>query len=625
MKKFILTALAFIACGNMFAQTDGARLLDKRKINQDYPHGQLPYAMGVHNIQTMRANRERPDLSDGFGWTYNHAPNLAYWNGTFYYHYLSDPHGEHIPSSQTLLQTSRDGYTWAKPMVLFPPYRIPNGFSKQGSDLVAQDIDAVMHQRMGFYVTKDESKLLSLGYYGICLAAKGDSPLDGNGIGRVVREINRDGSFGPIYFIRINHEWNESTVKYPFYKRSKDKAFVAACDELLADPLMMQQWTEEADRNDPLVPIKDANGFNNANLKGFNYTTLPDGRLMSVFKNGVYAISSDKGHTWTPHQRITNIITGSAKCWIQQMSDGTYALVYNPTYYRYPMAVATSSDGMNWDNLRNVHGEVTPMRYSGNEKSWGPQYLRGIMPGNGTPPDGNMWLAYSVNKEDMWAMRVTAPLLDAEVNHVNEDLTQYDRLSQLDRWNIYSPLWAPVSIEQVALPGQESNQRTSVLRLADWDPYDYAKAERFFPESEVITVEFSVIPVQNNTGALCVELQNSENYAATRVTFDADGRIRLKRNYKSADLGAYEPGQTYTIKLEANAKTQQVAASVNGKRPSNNTLYGQVDNFSKVVFRTGELIRDLNVDTDPFGEWVAPEISTPVDPALFYVLSVKTQ
>ena len=619
MKKILLTALSLLALEGAFAQEDPVRLLDRRKVNQDYPHGQMPYVMGVHNIQTMRANRERPELGDGFGWTYNHAANLAYWNGTFYYHYLSNPHGEHIPSSQTLLQTSRDGYTWLKPMVLFPPYRIPDGFSKQGSELVAQDVDAVMHQRMGFYVTKDGSKLLTLGYYGICLDKKADSPLDGNGIGRVVREIYRDGSFGPIHFIRINHEWNESTVAYPFYKSSRDKAFVAACDELLADPLMMQQWVEEADRDDPLIPIK------NPSLKGFNYTTLPDGRLMAVYKNGVYTISSDKGHSWTPPYRIADIITGSAKCWIQQMSDGTYVLVYNPTYYRYPMALASSKDGMNWDNLRIVHGEATSMRYYGNEKSWGPQYLRGIMPGNGTPPDGNMWLAYSVNKEDMWAMRVTAPLLDKETEPVDEDLSKYSHISQLDRWNIYSPLWAPVSMVQVALPGQTSSERTSVLRLADWDPYDYAKAERFFPESEVVTVEFSVIPVQNNAGSLCVELQNSENYAATRLSFDPDGRIRLKRNYKYADLGAYEPGQPYDIKLEANAHTQQVAASVNGQRPSNSTLYGQVDNFSKIVFRTGELIRDLNVDLDPFGKWIAPEISVPVDHALFYVLSVKAQ
>ena len=612
MKKLILTALSLFTLSGAFAQNDVVRLLDPFKVNQDYTHGELPYAVGVHNIQTMRANRTHPELGDGFGWTYNHAANLAYWNGTFYYHYLSNPHGEHIPSSQTLLQSSTNGYDWEMPEVLFPPYRIPEGFSKQGSDLVAHNVDAVMHQRMGFYVTKDGSKLLALGYYGICLAEKGDSPLDGNGIGRVVREINKDGSFGPIYFIRINHEWNENTVDYPFYKKSRDRAFVKACDELLADPLMMQQWVEEADRDDPLIPI------HNPGLKGFNYITLSDGRLLAVYKSGLYTISADGGRSWTDHKKIENIITGTAKCWMQQMSDGTYALVYNPTYFRWPMALASSTDGFNWDHLLNVHGEVSPMRFSGNEKSWGPQYLRGIMPGNGVVPDGNMWLAYSVNKEDMWIMRVTAPLQAEAASHANENISQYNDLADLDRWNIYSPLWAPVTIEKAP-------NGVNALRLADKDPYDYAKAEHFFPESEVVTVEFTVIPEQNNTGALCVELQNSENYAGTRVSFDADGMIRLKRGYKYSDLGTYEPGKSYTIQLIANAKDQTVSATVNGGRPVRNILYGQVDNFCKVVFRTGELFRILNVDIPAYGEWVLPGGDDPVDSAAYYVLSLKTK
>ena len=616
MKKTILTGILIAASLGTFAQSNEVRLLDRTLINQDYAHGQLPYAIGVHNIQTMRANRSHPEWSDGFGWTYNHAANLAYWNNTFFFHYLSDPVSEHVPSSQTFLQTSKDGYTWTMPQTLFPPYRVPDGYTKEGFSEVAKDMDAVMHQRMGFYVTKAGDRLLALGYYGICMNHR-DKPLDGNGIGRVVREIYRDGTFGPIYFIRYNHEWNESTTIYPLYTRSRDRGFVQACDELVADPLMMQQWVEEADRNDPLIPIPDPE------LKGFNYYTLEDGRKVALYKAGQYTISADGGKTWTPKRKVTDLFTGTAKSWGQNTSDGRFAMVYNPTFFRYPMAVVTSSDGLNFDHMLNVHGEVSPLRFSGLEKSLGPQYLRGIMPGNGTPPDGNMWLAYSVNKEDMWAMRVTSPLLDKEVKHIDEDLTQYNRLSQLDRWNIYSPLWAPVSIQP--MPGQDRSQRTNVLRLADWDPYDYAKAERFFPESEIVTAEFTVIPVQNHTGSLCIELQNSENYAGTRVSFDPDGRIRVKRNYKYADLGAYEPGEKYDIRIEANAKTQQVSVSVNGKRPSVSTLYGQVDNFSKIVFRTGQLNRLLNVDVDPFGEWVAPEMSEPIEAASYYLLSLKTK
>src|SRR5215212_4424292 len=46
--------------------------------------GRLRPAIGTENVQVFRANRTRPDMADGFGWTYNHAPMLAYWNGKFY-------------------------------------------------------------------------------------------------------------------------------------------------------------------------------------------------------------------------------------------------------------------------------------------------------------------------------------------------------------------------------------------------------------------------------------------------------------------------------------------------------------------------------------------------------------
>ncbi|MCD8186946.1 MAG: glycoside hydrolase [Rikenellaceae bacterium] len=611
MKKLILIALTLLVCRIGFAQPGEVRLLDPRKINQDYTHGQLPYAIGVHNIQTMRANRERPDLADGFGWTYNHAANLAYWNDTFFFHYLSDPHGEHIPSSQTLLMTSKDGYTWERPMVLFPPYRVPDGYTKEGFTEVAQGLDAIMHQRMGFYVTKDGSRLLALGYYGICMNPT-DKPLDGNGIGRVVREIYQDGSFGPIYFIRINHGWSEATVDYPFYKRSKDKAFVAACEELLSDPLMMQQWVEEADRDDPLIPIK------NPNLKGFNYTTLPDGRILALYKNGFYTISTDQGYTWSNPVKIENLITGSAKSWVQQAADGTYAMVYNPTFFRWPMALVTSTDGLNWNHMLNVHGEVSPMRYSGLEKSWGPQYLRGIMPGNGIVPDGNIWLAYSVNKEDMWSMRITVPIQDKASVHADENLSRYNHLSELNRWNVYSPLWAPVSIQKA--PNGEN-----ALRLADWDPYDYAKAEYFFPDSPVVTAEFSVIPNQNDTGELCIELQNAENYAGTRIVFDRQGMIRLKRGYKFSDLDPYEPGKQYDIMLSADARSQQVTVSVNGGRQVRNVMYGQTDRFCKIVFRTGVDFNVPMVEIMADEEWILPGAGEPQNMAAFYLLSLKTK
>src|SRR5581483_2227455 len=104
-----LLLLGSVAAANA-QQQDTVRYTGSILVNVDYHNGQLSPAVGVHNVQVMRANREHPDSSNGMGWTYNHAPMLTYWNNTWYLEYLSCPVGEHVPPGRTLLMTSKDGY-----------------------------------------------------------------------------------------------------------------------------------------------------------------------------------------------------------------------------------------------------------------------------------------------------------------------------------------------------------------------------------------------------------------------------------------------------------------------------------------------------------------------------------
>lgn len=608
-KVFILLTVVAIAPVTLLCQETPLRYDLNQMVNIDYSHGQLPSTIGVHNIQIMRANREHPEFAEGYGWTYNHAAMIAYWNNTFYVNYLSDPVGEHIAPGQTYLQTSKDGYHWEFPTVLFSPYRIPDGTTKEGVEGVAKDMDAVMHQRMGFYVSKKSNRLFALGFYGICLNMD-DKPNDGNGIGRVIREIRKDGSFGDVYFIRYNHGWNEKNTSYPFYKNSRDKGFVEACEKILSDPLITLQWVEEADRDDPVIPKMNDRG------KAFCYYTLPDGRIIGMWKSGLSGVSSDGGYTWAT-AKSKGLYTGSAKMWGQRTSDGLYAQVFNPSVYRWPMALSVSRDGLFYDNLSLVHGVISPMRYGGNEKSHGPQYLRGIMPGNGVVPDGNMWLAYSVNKEDIWIARVTVPILSNASDPVDEDLSKYDDISQLSRWNIYSPVWAPVSM------GRAQNGRNA-LKLSDRDRYDYAMVEHLFPESENFAIEFSLIPGQDDHGLLNVELQNEKSNAAIRICFDPDGMIRSKRNYKYEDVIPFTAGETYDIRIEVNTLNQACTVSVNGKEVEHN-FYAPMKSFSKIVFRTGEVFRTPTPDTPALQDFDLENAGLPVEEAIYYILNLKSE
>lgn len=599
------------ACFTTAAQSqDTIRYVGKTLSNVDYHHGQLRSAVGVHNIQVVRANREKPEPAYSFGWTYNHAPMLAYWNDTFYLNYLSDPVGEHIPPSQTLLLTSKDGKSWSEPSILFPPYKVPDGTRKEGHPGVAKDLYAVMHQRMGFFVS-EKDRLLTLGYYGIAMDAK-DGPNDGNGIGRVVREIYADGSCGPIYFIRYNSGWDQKNTDYPFYKKSKDKGFVKACDELLSKPLMMQQWVEEADRDDPLIPLKDQ-------YKAFSYYHLPDGRVVGLWKHALTSISNDGGKTWEYNPtRAPGFVNSNAKIWGQRTSDGRYATIYNPSEFRWPLAISTSDDGLVYKDLLLVQGDISPMRYGGNYKSYGPQYVRGILEGNGTPPDGDLWVTYSMNKEDMWVASIPVPVTDKVKEHVDELFEQMPSGKELENWNIYSAQWAPVSIE-------EMTDGTKALALKDWDRYDYAKAERIIPASKQLAVEFSVIPAQNNKGMLHIEFQNGEGNPSVRLIFDSDSLFKNKAGYRLSSMISYDAGKKYDIRVELDTDKRTYHVYVNGKKEATRIFFAPAHSIERVVFRTGEVRRFPNEDTPTDQSFDLENPGEPVERAEFYITSLKTE
>jgi hypothetical protein len=603
-KHRILCALLLLSLG-LQAQ-DYMHYTGKTIVNVDYHHGFLTPAVGVHNIQTLRANRKYPDRSDGFGWTYNHAPMLAYWHGTFYLQYLSNAIGEHVPPGQVLLQTSDDGYHWTKPTLLFPPYDVPDGYSKNGKGTPAQNLKTVVHQRVGFF-TSSSGRLLTMGFYGVCLG-DGDGPNDGNGIGRVIREIRADGSFGPIYFIRYNHSFNETNTTYPFYKKSKDKGFVAACDELLNSPLYMMQWVEEADRNDPLIPLKK-------DYKAFSYYHLNDGRVVGLWKNGLTSVSSDEGRTWAEVRRAPGVVTGNAKTWGQRLSDGLFATVYDPSEFRWPLAISLSDDGLEYTNLWLVHGDITPLRYQGAEKSRGPQYVRGILENNGTPPDNNLWVTYSMNKEDLWVSKIPVPVTNKALRHADDVFNELPEGKELDSWNIYSPLQAPVAIEK------QDGKR--LLALKDRDLFDYAKAEKMIPESKELHVSFAVQALQNDRGNLQIEFQNANGQACSRIIFDADGVLRLKTNYKYTSLLHYEPGKRYDFDIHLSTATRSLTVKVNGKTTTR-LFFAPVESVGRIVFRTGDVAEIPTANTPYTSQADLPLADEEEPPAAYFIEYLKT-
>lgn len=602
----VFTFLGF--CPALLMGQDTVHYSGSTLSNVDYHHGQLTPAVGVHNIQVFRANREHPELAGGHNWTYNHQPMLAYWNNTFYLEFLSNPVGEHIPPGKTLMLTSKDGYNWSPPAVIFPPYQIPDGTRKKDYPGVAKDLYAVMHQRVGFYVTKDK-RLLAMGYYGIVMDAK-DDPNDGQGIGRVIREIYKNGEYGPIYFIRNNSSWDKTKSAYPFYTNSKDKGFVKACDELLAQPLMMQQWVEEADRNDPLIPLKRS-------IKAFSFYHLADGRVVGLWKHALTSISKDGGRTWLFNPlRAPGFVNSNAKIWGQRTADNRFATIYNPSEFRWPLAVSTSDDGLDYKDLLLVNGEITPMRYGGNFKSYGPQYVRGILEGHGRPNDENMWVTYSMNKEDIWVAAIPVPVTAKVSGPVNEVFTEMKTGEELKYWNLFSPLQAPVKIERLA-------DGTKVLALHDHDKFDYAKAERVIEAAKQVEVEFTVIAGQADKGLLHVEFTDGKGQPGVRLVFDADSLLKTKAGYRYSGITKYEKDKACTVQISLNVSTRSYELSINGQKKGTKLFFAPLSDIRRVVFRTGEVRRFPDADTETDQDFDLKDAGEIVPESVFYIKSFK--
>jgi len=606
-KNFKLLLLISVLFAFKVQAQDTVHYTGSTLVNVDYHHGQLSPAVGVHNIQVFRANREHPEKADGFGFTYNHAPMLAYWNSTFYVEYLSDKVGESVPPGQTLLITSKDGNTWSKPIVIFPQYKIPDGTTKEGHPGVAKDLYAVMHQRMGFYTSKKSHRLLALAFYGICLDPH-DDPNDGKGIGRVVREILSDGKYGPIYFIHYNPAWNEKNTSFPYYTSSKDKGFVDACNELMATPLMMMQWVEETDRKDPLIPL-------HKDYKAFNFYHLPDGRVVGLWKNALTSISKDEGKTWGAVTRAPKFVNSNAKIWGQKTSDGKYATVYDPSEYRWPEGISVSNDGLNYTNLLLLQGEITTMRYGGNYKSYGPQYLRGIDEGNGVVPGGDMWLTYSMNKEDIWVASVPVPITDKAGKQASDVFDDIPAGKELREWNINSPLWAPVSIQTINGAKQ--------LALQDWDPFDFAKAERIIPASKKLTAEFT-LSAKDLNGLLHIEFQDARGATGIRLTLDT-GRLTAKAGARYKNSIKYKAGQEYKFKVTLNTDTRTYTVNIDGKNEITALFFAPLESVSRIVFKTGDTSLFPNPNTPADQDFDMPRAGEEDVPAAFYIKNLITK
>jgi hypothetical protein len=214
-----------------------------------------------------------------------------------------------------------------------------------------------------------------------------------------------------------------------------------------------------------------------------------------------------------------------------------------------------------------------------------------------------------MNKEDMWVSKIPIPVRDKQTNHINEN---FSNAAYFNNWNIYSPLWCKVGLEN------------NVLVLHDSDPFDYAKAERVFPGEKKVAVEFSVTASQDNYGLLHVELADAKGTPCLRLLLDSSGSVLTKQGYRNKSLGKYKAGEKLVIRIELNTSTRFYTVSINGGNPANNLCFAPVASVERIIFRTGEVRRFPDADTPTDQDYDLHDANARNKEAVYQVEYLKT-
>jgi uncharacterized protein YgbK (DUF1537 family) len=221
-------------------------------------------------------------------------------------------------------------------------------------------------------------------------------------------------------------------------------------------------------------------------------------------------------------------------------------------------------------------------------KNAGPHYVRGIEEGNGKPPGSHLWTTYSMNKEDIWVSRTRLPVTGTVSEHVQESFDSVESAARLELWNLYEPQWASIGV--VNDPRQIGNK---CLALRDEDPYDYALAERAFPEGSHVRIEFRVLAEKVGHGVLEAEVQDRHGHRPLKLRLDDRwlGQDQMSRRVNALPV----PGRTWlAIRLDINCAVGTYDIALHGKTVGVGVKFAEpTASVERLVFRTGPYRGDV--------------------------------
>jgi hypothetical protein len=341
--------------------------------------------------------------------TFNLHGYLAYFDGVMFTNWDTHARDENKSGQHGVFRYSRDeGESWSDVITLFPPLAPNEPGSRENRGNPFQTSQGFIELDGRLYAVTCVDKALGQPVYRF-------NEVSRSRVGLLAREVRKDASLGSIFW--LSDKAPPPEPGYPAYPVG-DPRLVAKIHAYFQQPANLpqllfkpRQWPDSADQHRMTEPAQPWRLDNGAwvrlwrNQGSVHAQTRPEIEA-SRPRRHYASFSFDDGGTWTAPIR-TNFPDTGARANAGRLPDGQYYVINNPLPMssrqggRAILAISLSRDGLLFDRMAVIRFAAPPQRYEGAAKGAnGYMYPHSLVVGK------NLWVIYSINKEDIEIARI---------------------------------------------------------------------------------------------------------------------------------------------------------------------------------------------------------------------------